>query len=125
MSQDEYTIVIEVKKKYVEARTSGVRTFDSVKAITLEIFDAALTAHRSKILIDVRELKGQLGVLESYRIVTEVFNNLRGKGISTAAIVDQQIPQPRSWFLQTVAQNRGFNLRIFPQQDEARQWLEL
>jgi hypothetical protein len=29
----------------------------------------------------------------------------------------------REWFLETVAINRGFNLRIFPEVEEARQWL--
>ena len=85
MGKEDYKLLIEDKNKYLLARTSGVRTFNTVKAMTMEIFDAALAAHRSKVLIDVSELEGRLGVLDSYRMVTEVFQALHGKGIRTAA----------------------------------------
>ncbi|MGD8455999.1 MAG: hypothetical protein PVF83_06425 [Anaerolineales bacterium] len=123
MSQEDYTLVIEIKSKYMVARPKGMRNFDTVKAMTLEIFDVARSVHRSIVLIDVRELKGRLGVLDSYKLVTEVFQKLHRKGISAAAIVDPQLPSPRSWFLETVSLNRGFNLRIFSDYDEALEWL--
>jgi hypothetical protein len=73
--------------------------------------------------VDVRAFEGRLSVLDIYVLVTELFQNLRGKGIRQAAIVDKPQSAAREWFLETVAVNRGFNLRIFPEVEEARAWL--
>ena len=60
---------------------------------------------------------------ESYQIVTQDFKKLRGKGIKKVAIIDQKVPGVRGWFLETVALNRGFNLRVFGGRKEALDWL--
>jgi hypothetical protein len=54
-----------------------------------------------------------------------VFQKLRGKGIQKAAIVDEQASPLHRWFLETVAVNRGFNLRILTDQQKALEWLGL
>ncbi len=125
MHQEHYTLAIEAKGDHLFARASGVRTRATVTAMTREIFDAALANRLSKALIDVRELKGRLGILDSYLVVTEVFQKLRGKGMRKAAIVDEQAPSLHGWFLETVARNRGFNFRVFADQEDALEWLEL
>jgi hypothetical protein len=93
--------------------------------MTTEIFDIALDNRLSKVLVDVRELEGRLGILDSYLLVTEVFDKLRGKGMRKAAIVDEPVSSLREWFLETVARNRGFNFRVFADQEDALKWLEL
>jgi hypothetical protein len=40
-----------------------------------------------------------------------------------AAIVDKPQSAAREWFLETVAVNRGLNLRMFTDIEEARAWL--
>jgi hypothetical protein len=45
------------------------------------------------------------------------------KGILKAAIVDRPLPLMRDWFLETVSQNRGFNLKIFDNPENALAWL--
>jgi len=120
----DYTLVIEVQAGYLFARASGVRTRVGVAAMTLEVFEAARANRLSKVLVDVRELSGRLGTVDNVRLVTEVFEKLRGKGIRKAAIVDEQAPGVRGWFLETVARNRGFNFRIFADEQEAHAWLE-
>jgi hypothetical protein len=122
---EQYTLAIEAKGDYLYVRSRGVRTRATVTAMTMEIFDAALAKALSKVLIDVRELEGRLGVFDSYLIVTEVFQKLRGKGIQKAAIVDEQASPLHRWFLETVAVNRGFNLRILTDQQKALEWLGL
>ena len=125
MQQEHYKLAIETKGNYLFVRANGVRTRATVSAMAMEIFDAALANRMSKVLIDVRGLKGQLGILDSYLIVTEVFEKLRGKGLRRAAIVDEQISPVREWFLETVAYNRWFNFRVFTSAEEALEWLEL
>ena len=125
MDEKDYTLFIEARGSHLFARASGVRTRDTVTAMTIDIFDTAIDNNLSKVLIDVNELKGKLGIFDSYRVVTLVFQSLRGKGIRKAAIFDEQVSSHREWFLETVARNRGFNLRIFANLEDALKWLEL
>lgn len=125
MTHPHYTLAIENKGDHLFVRSSGIRTRDTVTAMTMEIFNAALAHSLSKALIDVRKLKGRLGILDSYLIVTEVFQKLRGKGIRKAAIVDERVSSLRWWFLETVAVNHGFNFRVFDNQEDALEWLVL
>lgn len=124
MRQQQYSLAFEPKSTHLFVRASGVRTLATVTAMTREVFDVALANNLSRVLIDVKGLKGRLGVLDSYLVVTDVFQKLRGKGIRRAAIVDEQASSLRGWFLETVARNRGFNFRMFIGQEEAREWLE-
>jgi hypothetical protein len=125
MQGEHYTFAIEARDVCLYVRSSGVRTRATVTAMTMEIFDAALAKGLSKVLVDVRKLEGRLGILDSYLAVTDVFQRLRGKGMRKAAIVDQQISSIRGWFIETLARNRGFNLRVFTDQEEAVEWLGL
>ena len=88
-----------------------------------EIAHAAIEHKRGKILIDVREMEGWLGSLSSYFVVKEDFQRIRGKGIVKVAIVDRPLPKLRGWFFQTVARNRGFNLRMFESPQGVLDWL--
>ena len=125
MYRERYTLAIEAKGGHLFARASGLRIRATVTAMTMEIFDATLANRLSKVFIDVRELERRLGILDSYLVVTEVFQKLRGKGIYKAAIVDEQVHTLRGWFLETVARNRGFNFGVFSDQEDALEWLEL
>jgi hypothetical protein len=75
------------------------------------------------VLVDVRGLKGRLNVLDSYLVVTQVFEQLRGHGLLKAAILDSRDPSLRIRFIETVALNRGFNFRVFTSRSEALAWL--
>jgi hypothetical protein len=123
MFTKDYTLATEAQNSHLFARLSGIRTLESVQGATVEVFDSALTNGLSRVLVDVRAFEGRLGVLDIYILVTELFQSLRGKGIKKAAIVDRPQSGMREWFLETVAVNRSFNLRIFSEVEEARQWL--
>ncbi len=124
MDQKHYTLAIEAKDDHLFARASGVRTRATVVALTKEIFDATVANGLSKALIDVKELEGRLEVLDNYLMVTDVFQKLRGKGVNKVAIVDERAPSLQGWFLETVARNRGFNIRIFADHEDALEWIE-
>ena len=115
---------MEPRGSHLFARAEGTRTRACVSAMALQIFDAALANAKPKVLVDVRRLEGRLRILDNYLLVTELFEKLRGKGLRKAAIVDRRDPSIRDWFLETVARNRGFNLRIFSDPREALDWLE-
>jgi hypothetical protein len=104
-------------------RAAGSRTRVAVPSLVTEIARAATENQRGKILIDVRELEGWLGVFDSYNLFTKDFQRFRGMGIVKVAIVDRPLPKTRDWFLETVSHNRGFNLRIFENLEAAFDWL--
>ena len=120
----EHRLSIKSRGGYLYIRASGVRTRATVTAITMQVFEAAQARGFPKVLVDVRELEGQLGILDSYLIVTQVFEQLRGKVLRKVVILDEQISSPRGWFIETVARNRGFNFRVFADLEEALAWLE-
>ena len=124
MHEEQYTLTIEPRAGHLFARASGVRTRASVMAITVEVFDAAVANDLTKALIDVTELQGRLGILDSFLLVTKVFQRIRGKGVSRAAIVDATVPTRGERFLETVARNRAFSFRVFGDEEVALEWLE-
>jgi hypothetical protein len=123
MNQQEYTLTMEVKSNHLYVSTSGTRSKESVKAITMAVFNAALKNNLHKVLIDVRELNGMFGFLDIYYLVTEVLKDLRDKGVTQVAVIDIRRSVTPGWFLETVAQNRGFNFRVFAEDEAAVKWL--
>ena len=114
---------MEEKSNYLYVYTSGIRSRDTVKTMTMKVFNAALEKHLSKILIDVRDLNGNFGIKDIYYFITEVLPDLRGKGVDQVAVIDvRRSPKP-GWFLEPVAQSRGFNFRVFAEDESARKWL--
>jgi hypothetical protein len=123
MDRQPLTLTMEEKANYLSVYTGGIRSRETVKEITLKVFNTALEKHLTKILIDVRDLIGFFGITDIYFFVTDVIKDLRGKGVEQVAIVDvRRSPRP-GWFLEPIAQNRGFNFRVFPEEESARKWL--
>jgi hypothetical protein len=123
MGPQEYALTMQDKQNYLQVFAQGVRSRETVKAITLKVFHTACEKHLSKVLIDVRDLTGEFGFLDIYYLVTDVLNDLGGKGVNQVAVIDiRRSPRP-GWFLETVAQHRGYNFRVFPEEESARKWL--
>lgn len=122
-AQKDYSVSWESRTDHLSVHVSGARTYAAVMALSREVFNAAQASHQSSVLVDVREFAGRLGVLDSYRLVTDAFEMLRGGGIRKAAVVDVPLSPVPEWFLETVARNRGFNFRVFASPEEALAWL--
>jgi hypothetical protein len=118
-----HQITLKIEEEYMLACASGFRTRGVVASLVTEIAQATIEHHKEEVLVDVRELEGRLGVFDSYYLVTKDFQRLRGKGILKAAIVDRPLPLMKDWFLETVSQNRGFNLKIFDNPENGLAWL--
>jgi hypothetical protein len=123
MNQQEFILTTEAKSNHLYVRASGTRSKESVKALTIEVFNTALAKNLQKVLIDVRELNGMFGFLDIYYLVTEVLKDLRDKGVNQVAVIDIRRSATPGWFLETVAQNRGFNFRVFAEDEAALKWL--
>jgi hypothetical protein len=125
MESSELLLKLEEKADYLHVNTSGMRSRDSVKMITLKVFDAALEKHLSKVLVDVRKLHGKFGFTDVHYLVTQVLEDLREKGVDQVAVIDIQRTLGQQWFLEVVAQSHGFNFRVFSEEELAKQWLDV
>jgi len=123
MDQPEFELSMQEKAGYLYVHTSGVRSQETVTTMTREVFETALAKRLPKVLIDIRELNGMFGITDIYFLVTEVLRDLRGKGVDQVAIIDIRRSTRQGWFLETVAQNRGFNFRVFAEDESALKWL--
>jgi hypothetical protein len=119
----ELTLAMEQRADCLHVRTSGVRSRQTVKEMTISVFRAAVDKRLSKILIDVRELYGYFGFTDIHFLVREVMQDLIGKGVEQVAVIDVKRTVGMDWFLETLAQSSGLNIRVFDEEEPARQWL--
>ncbi|RMG60560.1 MAG: hypothetical protein D6722_20775 [Bacteroidetes bacterium] len=84
------------------------------------IIQEAIKHNCQRVLCDERELVYRLGVVDTYKLgvtLAEV-----APSIARVAIVCA--PQdPQAGFFETVVRNRGLELRMFEQMEEAKAWL--
>jgi hypothetical protein len=123
LDQKDYQLTIEPKENHLYVFAKGIRTRATVAALTREVFDTARDNRLEKVLINVRELTGSFGVIDIYMLVSDVFEALRGKGVYKAAIVDVRTTTLHEAFLETAARNRGYDLKVFEDEETARMWL--
>lgn len=114
---------MRVERGVLLVRVTGTRTREAVSAMAPEILEACIEHECNKVLIDVRDLKGRLSTFDSYSVVVHDFPKLRGKGLGKAAIVDRKRAVVTHWFFETVAKNRGYNVGLFEDPEEAMDWL--
>ena len=119
-----YQVEYQERPGYLYVHVLGERSQDAVIALTRELVEKASELQHQRLLIDVRDFKGWLQTMESYNVVTHDFAKFKGKGLQKVAIVDREFPDTERWsFFETVARNRGFNLRIHTDSKTAIVWL--
>jgi hypothetical protein len=114
----------EVDGDILRVTASGTRDPETVAAVAHEI--AALCSEKGipKALIDVSRLEGKLGTLDAFSLVVKHFPALRELSqLEGVAVLDKELTEERHRFLENVAVNRGFNIRMFDDADKAMEWL--
>ena len=103
---------------------TGTRSLATVLAMSKDIMSACAERGIGKVAIDVRQLQGRLPPLDSYEVVNDHFPQMRSTRVITqAAIVDRKEFEANYRFFENLAVNRGFNLRIFSDAEQALSWL--
>lgn len=106
---------------YVTAK--GERTRATISRLVDDVMELNTRRPHTRILVDVRGFAGLLGPFEIMEVVTEDFPRIQPLGVTKIAVVDRQIPRSGEAFMETVARNRGFNMRVFDQLEDAQRWL--
>lgn len=108
-----YQFEYQEKVGYLYVHVLGERTQEAGIALAREFSQKAVELRQPRLLVDVREFKGWLQVMENNYVVTTEFPKLRGQGLQRVAILDRELGEPNRWyFFETVARNRGFEIRV-------------
>ncbi|UCH15763.1 MAG: hypothetical protein JSV22_07295 [Bacteroidales bacterium] len=119
-----YELTYKKKKDILFVKVKGMRSFKTIISVIKDIQQICIKQKTSKVLIDVQELEGHLKTMEAYELPALVFPKIRDKNIfEKSAIVDREESYPYYSFFENVSVNRGFNLRIFTNIDDAAEWL--
>ena len=120
-----FKIKCTIKHDILHVEAAGVREMDSVTALARKVLDLAHRRKMTKILVDVRELSGRLGMSDAVHLVTKIFPEIKkARIIKQAAIVDVGVYKRQYRFFETLARNRGYNLMLFDDVEAAFRWIE-
>jgi hypothetical protein len=120
----QYKLEMTKEDGHLLARARGQRSLETVVAVAKEVVGACAKHGYDKVLVDVQNLEGQMGVFDAYAIPAEHFPLLKQLGVlKKAVIVDSEKRRERYVFFESVARGRGFNFRAFSDTDAAVKWL--
>ena len=117
-----YKIDTIVEKDYLKLIVSGEQTHEDNRALVVKIIESCVEHKLGQVVVDIRGLRGQPGVISDYELAT--FSVEQGLSvIKKAALVYRQENYEFTSFFETVAINRGLNVKIFVEEDEAVAWI--
>ena len=123
MSQE---IHVEVKEDHLLAVFSGNFEFKTNRDLLVDILMECISNKKSKMLFDLRLLKGDMSTYERYSIAT-FFADLTRQHEETTKIQVAVVGNPPlidpNRFGETVAKNHGLNIKVSNDMDEATGWL--
>jgi hypothetical protein len=120
-----YELEIKREETYLYARASGTRTRSAIAAIATEIVENCKQNQVDEVLVDIRELKGPMGIFDSLLIVTKEFPKLKAMNVvKKVAIINAKDRKERSRFFEQMAVKHGYNIRFFEDLTPAIEWLK-
>ncbi len=119
-----YQLEIVEKDGYVIAVLSGVRTPDTLIAAASETATFCKDRGYARILIDLRGMSGELDTLEAFEVAGhDIPNQEHVRELTRSVILDRAENIDRIRFFETVAINRGLNVKVFDDEDLGVKWL--
>lgn len=115
-----YKISSSPNDDFLEIILTGDITKNAVEKLAIETAAIVIEDGSKNVLVDVRGLKGRLGVFETYSIVRNPYE----KPKVNCAVVD--LPENLDFikFLETTSINAGLLLKTFIDIDAAKAWLK-
>lgn len=119
MAADELKILD--KGDYILADFSGEFSVDAGKQCVDRMVEACSEYNRSAVLLDCSKMMGHLTIMGRFQVVE--YGQIARGTISRLALVGRTEDTLPDNFVENVAANRGVNLRVFTDIDEAVEWL--
>lgn len=112
---------IELTPGYLVARFTGAKTKEEAKQHFELLAEECKRTNKNKLLIDFTEVPADISLLEIYSLgeLTRIFAQYKCK----VAVICKPENHGSNSFLETVAQNRWVDLRMFTDNQSAMDWL--
>jgi hypothetical protein len=117
-----YQLTIRELPAYVHAKVVGERTPQNMLRFLEEVSAACERSGRSAALLEMQLSGPSLGTIAAMEVLLQRIPD--GRKLSKIAYVEKSIDDPAMpYFAETVARNRGVNVRTFPSVEAAAAWL--
>ena len=103
-------------------KVKGKRTVESIKEATTQIVEKCNKHKCTKVLVDVRDFKERIFFSEIFDLVSKDLPDIIQHKINKVAIIDIEGHNFNKQFFENVAVNRGHNVKIFTDFNNAIQW---
>ncbi len=117
-----YSVTVNQEKRFIIASVEGKWRVEESDKLTKEMVALARKYGFSSALIDHRKLKINMSTLLAFRRPTQLKEFFSGLNPKVAFLYPEGKESLYS-FIESVAQNRGINFRIFRHEDDAITWL--
>jgi hypothetical protein len=118
-----YDLSIEERPSYLHAKVRGTHNEQNAHRFLVDVHEAWVRRNSSAVLLEMNLDGPSLSVLSIFNIISE--RAPYAFGLKRIAYVDRgrgHDPE-QARFAETVARNRGVNVRLFWSVDEAEDWL--
>ena len=121
-----YSVSYTPKTHCVEITFRGVLDMSTVEKSRSEVAKLVKQHHCFSVLADLRECTSSLSTFDIFEQPQRTSEKLAAEGFQTyqfkrALVVEHEVKNAS--FFETVAINRGHNVRLFHDLEEARRWL--
>lgn len=119
-----FDLEIVEKDGYVVAVLKGVRTPEALLAAAARTTAFCIERQIPRVLIDLKGMSGSLDTLETFDVAGhELPRQEAVRRVLRSVILDHPENVERLRFFETVAVNRGLNVRVLADEDQAIEWL--
>lgn len=118
-----YELQIKVEDRIMNVHVRGERDYETIKKVTSEILMKCKENKCFRVLIDVRDFKNRIDTMEIFFLASADLPEIIKRKLEKVAIIDLKGFEEKIKFFEDVARNRGHNVRIFTEYDEAINWL--
>ena len=117
-----YQLAIEIHDSYVHATATGEHKAENALRFLKEAYEACLENGKDSVLLEMRLEGPTMGAGNIFSVVQQ--RSEPGRELRRVAYVDGGRDPEKAKFAETVARNRGVNVRLFASVAEAKKWLE-
>jgi len=116
-----YQMTVEQRPNYVHAKAVGERSADNALRFLREAYQACINAGRSDLLLEMDFSGPSLSPSSIFEVISDRAPD--GLKLRRIAYVDTSRDLSQAYFAETVAMNRGVNVRLFADVASATAWL--
>lgn len=117
-----YHLEITERPAYLHACVTGERSPENAKRFLEDVYAACAKSGRSAVLLDMRLTGPSLPAASIFHVISR--GSLDGAKLRRIAYYEARVADPgRARFAETVAVNRGVNVQLFDDLEEAQRWV--